>query len=205
VWEGAKAAKEVTEQRQQALAAYRLPPGKHGIPPEHVIENQRWRLLGAAAEVMAERGWARIRVADVCGRAGVSRETFYEHFEDLGDCLLAAYEMAADCVLDLASAACEGNGEPAERLRSALGDVLEFLAEEPALAHLLGPGGMGAPAIATARERLIGELACTDIERRGVEGAFVLVSEQVLKGAAARLPELTDQLAGLIGRSAKSS
>lgn len=201
MWEGAEGAKEVTEQRRQALAAYRLPPGKHGIPPEQVVENQRWRLLGAAAEVLAEQGYARIRIADVCRRAGVSRETFYEHFEDLPDCLLAAFEMTADCVVDLAAAACEGEGEPAGRLRRALDELLEFLAEEPALAHLLGAEPAAAvPAIAAARERLVQRLVTLGMKRHRVEGALALVSEHLAAGDPERLPSLAAPLTELIGR-----
>lgn len=174
----------------QSLSSHRLPPGRHGIPPEQVVESQRWRLLGAAAEVLAERGYAGIRGADVCARAGVSRATLYEHFEGLQDLLLAAYEMTAECIVDLASPACEV---------TTLAEILEFLAEEPALAHLLGPEvAAGVPAIAAARERLIERLADMGAERHCVEGALALVSERVAAGDAARLPELAPQLAELI-------
>jgi AcrR family transcriptional regulator len=200
VREGAEGTKEVTERRRQALTAYRLPPGKHGIPPEQVVENQRWRLLGAAAEVLAERGYGRIRVADVCRRAGVSRETFYEHFEDLPDCLLAAFEMTADCVVDLASAACDREGKKVERLRRALDELLEFLADEPALAHLLGAEATAAvPAIAAARERLVQRLVTLGVKRRKVEGALALVSERLAAGDGDCLPSLAAQLAELVG------
>jgi hypothetical protein len=53
------------EQESRAFAAYRLPSGRHHIPPELVAENQRWRLLGAAAEVLAERGYAHTKTADI--------------------------------------------------------------------------------------------------------------------------------------------
>jgi AcrR family transcriptional regulator len=40
----------------------------------------REALLDAAAEVLRERGWRRTRMADVASRAGVSRQTLYQHF-----------------------------------------------------------------------------------------------------------------------------
>jgi AcrR family transcriptional regulator len=169
------------------------------MPPEQVAESQRWRLLGAAAEVLVERGYARTRVADIAARAGVSRGTLYEQFEDLPACLLVAYEMAADCVCDLAFSTCDGEGEWEGRLRTALEEIMGFLAEEPALAHLLGTEvAVGVPAIAAARLRLMDRLIETGVERRSLEGAFALVSEWVTAGKAARLPELTPQLAELI-------
>ena len=201
-----------------SFAAYRLPAGRHGIAPELVAENQRWRLLGAAAEVLAERGYAHTKTADIASRAGVSRSTFYEHFDDLAACLLAAYEMAADCLCDLVSGACEGERAqdwPA-RLRAAIEEALAFLASEPALAHLLGPAApAGDLAIAAARDRLINRLAWPlrsgrklraeaasalppDTERRLAAAALGLISDRVAAGEAARLPALVPELAALL-------
>jgi AcrR family transcriptional regulator len=184
------------------LSAFQLPRGRHGIPPEQVVESQRWRLLGAVGEVLAERGYARTRVADVAARAGVSRGTFYEQFEDLPACLLAAYEMAADCVCDLADSARGGGGGCESNLRAALEEILRFLAEEPSFAHLLGAEAVvGVPAIAAARERFVARLTAMEVERRPVEGALALVSDWVAGGKTDRLPELAPQLAELIYRA----
>ena len=43
-------------------------------------------------EVCIERGAGNVTVAHVVERAGVSRRTFYEIFEDREDCFLAAFE-----------------------------------------------------------------------------------------------------------------
>ncbi len=185
------------------LSAFRLPRGRHGIPREQVEESQRWRLLGAAAEVLAERGFGRATVADIAAVAGVSRGTFYAQFGDLSSCLLAAYEMATECVCDLAGSACAGEGRPKDRLRAALEEILSFLAEEPTLAHLLGAEApAGVAAIAAARERFLAKLVEMGVERRSLEGAFGLVSKRVAAGESDRLPELTPQLAELIRFSA---
>jgi AcrR family transcriptional regulator len=205
VREGAERTAVAEEGQPPSFAAYRLPPGKHGIPPEQVVENQRWRLLGAAAEALAERGYGSLRGADVCRRAGVSRETFYEHFDDLGDCLLAAYEMTADCVRDLVLPAFQQEAGRGERVRGALGDLLRFLAEEPALAHLLGPEApAGVPAIAAARERLMQELVDVGVDRHRMEGALAILSAQAGVDAD-RLPALVDQLVDLIELRARRS
>jgi len=155
--------------------------------------------LGAAAEVLVERGYARTKASDIAARAGVSRSTFYEFFKDLSSCLLAAYEMAAECVCDLADSACGREGEWEARLRAALDEILRFLADEPALAHLLGPEvAAGVPAIVAARERLIEKLARSGADRHSIDGAFALVSERIAVGQAVRLPELAAQLVELI-------
>ena len=164
-----------------------------------MAESQRWRLLGAAAEVLAERGYVRTRVEDIATRAGVSRGTLYKQFDDLDDCLLAAYEMAADCVCDLAAGARDDENSWEKRLRAALDEILLFLVEEPALAHLLGvEAALSVAAIGAARERLLDRLGGMGAERRSLEGAAAFVSERVAVGEADRLPALAGQLAELI-------
>ena len=51
-------------------------------------------MLGAMVDLTRERGAERVTVAHVVGRAGVSRRTFYELFEDREACLLAALDEA---------------------------------------------------------------------------------------------------------------
>lgn len=197
-----------------SLSNYRLPRGRHGMPAEEVAENQRWRLLAAVAEVLGEKGYARIRSADVAARASVSRATFYEHFENVSHCILVAYETAADCVLELAADACETDGVWQERVALAITTIIGFLAAEPAFARLLGTeAAAGVPAVAAARIRLVASLAAllrenrltedaeasrrSGPEVRFVEGALVLVGDHLKADEAARLPGLAPELTRL--------
>lgn len=56
-----------------------------------VAEDQRTRLLDAIGRVAGEQGYETTTVADVVRAAGVSRTTFYEHFEGKEDCFLRAF------------------------------------------------------------------------------------------------------------------
>jgi AcrR family transcriptional regulator len=69
-----------------------LPRGPHQLARTEVAHSQRIRLMAAFTELMAERGYAGVRIGELVNRAGVSRATFYEHFEDKQHCLLAAYQ-----------------------------------------------------------------------------------------------------------------
>jgi AcrR family transcriptional regulator len=69
-----------------------LPHGPHELTREQVAHSQRTRLMAALSELMAERGYAAVRLAELVTRAGVSKATFYEHFADKEQCMLAAYE-----------------------------------------------------------------------------------------------------------------
>jgi AcrR family transcriptional regulator len=75
-----------------------LPRGPHQLTREQVAESQRTRLMAAFTELLAERGYAAVRIGDLATRAGVSRAAFYEHFADREACLLAAYDRFAAAV-----------------------------------------------------------------------------------------------------------
>jgi AcrR family transcriptional regulator len=57
-------------------------------------ELQRERIVAAALEVLGELGDGKITIKEIVGRAGVSRKTFYEHFENREGCFGAALEEA---------------------------------------------------------------------------------------------------------------
>jgi len=58
-------------------------------------ELQRARIVDAATELLAELGYGRITVEQIAVRAGISRKTFYEHFEEREGCFVAAIEASA--------------------------------------------------------------------------------------------------------------
>ena len=62
----------------------------------HVGEMQRRRLLLAIGELLSEGGVEAATVGSISRRAGVSRRTFYEVFEDREACFLAAFEQAIE-------------------------------------------------------------------------------------------------------------
>ena len=72
----------------------KLPRGPHALPQDVVVAHQRERLLDAAAPAMADKGYAELTVRDLIDRAGVSRRTFYQLFDDKLDCVFAAHERA---------------------------------------------------------------------------------------------------------------
>ncbi|MHB1810694.1 MAG: TetR family transcriptional regulator [Solirubrobacteraceae bacterium] len=97
----------------------------------------RQRMLIAIAEAVGELGIASVSVAEVVARAGVSRRTFYEAFEDRNDCLLAALDFAVERAAQRALPAWREHGEWREAIRGALAELLCFIDEEPVLGALL--------------------------------------------------------------------
>src|SRR5215213_1816945 len=84
----------------------KLPRGPHALPQEVVVAHQRERLLDAAATAMAEQGYAVLTVRDLIDRAGVSRRTFYQLFDDKIDCVFAAHERAFERLSEIVVSAC---------------------------------------------------------------------------------------------------
>lgn len=101
-----------------------------------IARSQRERLLDAAIDVVAEKGYAKTTVADLTREAGISRTTFYEIYPDKEACFLAAYDAAADVLARRVAAAFEAEGEWPSRVRAGLEALLGSLAAEPAVARL---------------------------------------------------------------------
>jgi len=89
----------------------RKPTG--AVAREQARQRLRLRLALAMIECVAEDGYRATRVADVIARAGVSRKTFYEHFGNKQDCLLATYDfIAAEGMRRIETAYSEASGWP---------------------------------------------------------------------------------------------
>lgn len=110
----------------------RFPAGVRTLPPELVKAVQRERLLAAMVETVTEIGYSALTVQNVLTRAGISRPTFYEQFEDKEDCFLAAFDAAAKRMRKRIEAAVSDAGPSwQEQLRAGLAELLNFIADEP--------------------------------------------------------------------------
>jgi AcrR family transcriptional regulator len=114
----------------------RLPPGRHGLPREFVVHNQRERLIAGLAEAVAENGYAGTTIGHITRHAAVSRRTFYEHFSSKDECFIAAYDTVMEQLRERVAAAFEEQEEWPQAVRAGLGAMLAFLAAEPNLARL---------------------------------------------------------------------
>ena len=128
------------------------------------------RMLAAMVQAVADKGYARVAVADVIERAGVSRKTFYEQFANKEDCFLAAYDATVDDLLATIDGALEALAPDwLAAHRAAVGAYLEALAASPefAKAFLIEVLGAGAEALdrrAAVQDRFATQLK--DVHRR---------------------------------------
>lgn len=196
-------------------------PGRRAAVAGQVAEIQRARILGAIVEVAAERGAANVTVAHIVARAGISRRTFYEQFEDREACLLAALEEAIDLASAAVLPAYESQSKWRERIRAGLVALLAFLDEEPGLGRLCIVEALGAgdralerraqcvaaliEAVDGARKELPEAKQPPPLTGEGVVGAvFAIVHARILARDAAgangaKSPPLSALLGELMG------
>jgi AcrR family transcriptional regulator len=180
-----------------------------------VAEIQRSRLIAAAIRAVGEVGYTATTVAQITGRARVSRRTFYELFPNQEACLAAAVEYVLE-VLEGELATLQLDLLPwRERIRAGLAAILAFLDREPVLARLCVVQSMrGGPAVLARREQALARLAaiidggrlesarvqsCTELTAEGVVGAALAIVQSRLAGAEAKpLSPLLGELMSMI-------
>src|SRR5271154_5868316 len=165
-------------------AAPRLRPGPGGLPRGQVTEIQRSRMLAAAVEAVQDVGYARMTVAEVIGRARVSRKTFYDVFADREDCFLAAFDQAIDSGATLVKAAYEQEAGWRDGIRAGLARLLLLLDDEPGLAKVCIVEALGAgPTVLERRAQVLEELAAVIDRGRAFTGTTNQLPDVTAEGS----------------------
>jgi AcrR family transcriptional regulator len=100
-----------------------------------LARDPRERILVAMAEIVAKRGYHGATIEHIVKRAGLSRATFYEYFDNREDCLLAGFDEAGvELQRRMETAAAEADEWP-DQVRGALVAVLDYTVENPAVAR----------------------------------------------------------------------
>ena len=101
-----------------------VPRGRHAPPLDVRLGVQRQRLFEAAAAVFARVGYAEASAEAISREAGMSKATFYEHFANKEECILALFDDAAAQVTHAMAAA--GQEAPDARMDLRLEVVLDL-------------------------------------------------------------------------------
>ncbi|MDX6505439.1 MAG: hypothetical protein QOG06_83 [Gaiellaceae bacterium] len=138
-----------------------VPRGRHAPPLPERQTLQRERLFEAAASVFARQGYAEASAESISREAGMSKATFYEHFANKEDCILALFENAVGFVLgELASGAQHAGEDPAGRVRAGIRAFLTALEAYPNEAQTLLVEIIGAgPRAARRRDEVLQSFA----------------------------------------------
>src|SRR5207244_5437039 len=85
----------------------------------------RARLLAAAMDAFARRGFADVNVDDICRAARIAKGSFYRHYRSKEELFFAAAEAAANEVAEAFGRAMAGGPVPLERAPEVLAPVIE--------------------------------------------------------------------------------
>src|SRR3954453_14492306 len=115
-----------------------VPRGRHAPPLEVRQDLQRRRLNEAAAAVFARVGYADATAEGIAREAGMSKATFYEHFTNKEDAILALFDSSAQLVAERMAAATRTVEEaPAAQIGAGGRAFLQTLSEFPERAQTL--------------------------------------------------------------------
>lgn len=196
-----------------------VPRGRHAPPLEVRREVQLERLFAAAATVFARGGYAEASAEAISREAGMSKATFYEHFANKEECLLALFDRARDEALGAIRAAVEvAPPETQARVRAGVSALLAIVALRPEAARTLLVEVVGAGPAAQARRdgvlEAFAEFLMRESEaeaRRGTVAAFSpdeayavvgaiveLISRQLRTGRPKRIEDLEPVIERLV-------
>jgi AcrR family transcriptional regulator len=152
--------------KEEEAGLPRLPPGRHGLPREFVVENQRGRIAAGMIEVVVDRGYVAASVTQVVAAAGVSRRTFYNYYSDKAEAFFDVYGQVTDFLAQaMTESGAAARGGWAAAVKAKVEALLDCFAENPDLVRFTfevpqAAGGDVAAAYRTFLERqleIIGE------------------------------------------------
>jgi AcrR family transcriptional regulator len=140
---------ELAPQLWEWLFAYPVPPGPLRATRRRVVKavpfaerqaqsNPPERVLRALAAVVAEKGYPDTTVAEIVERAATSQRTFYEHFKNKEDAIVAALDSGSAHMLAAALPAFRRAPDWPHAVHDTQEAMFCFGAEEPEYARLGG-------------------------------------------------------------------
>jgi AcrR family transcriptional regulator len=185
--------------------------GLRGLAPDHIARNQKRRLEAAMVEAVARHGYAGTTLRELVRLAGVSKTTFYEHFDSKQECFLATFDEIISQVTERVSARYRDEGDFRDRLVAALSCFMAVTVNEPDAAMLtavesltLGEAGVahrerGSAAfelmISQSFEHSPSEIEVPPITIRAIAaGIRGVVYRRLRTGTVEELPGLVDDL-----------
>ena len=167
----------------------------------------RERLLEAMLLVSGEMGYEHVAVKHVIERAKASRATFYKHFEDREACFTQAHRDATEWLYRRLIGAAKRQTGWREGLRAGMAELLEFCANQPAIAkavcvevHAAGAQALAqrselmerlSRALDSARREIPSRQAPPPVTATFMVGAIdTLVCAKLMDGDAEHAPEM---------------
>jgi AcrR family transcriptional regulator len=169
-------------------------------------------LLDGARDLLAQRDWAEITMADIARAAGVSRQTLYSEFGSRGEFAQALFLREADRFLVAVEEAVNANlHNPVAALAAAFDVFLTAAAENPLIRAVVAGDGndgllpyvttQGQPVVGQAADRLAAVISAgwPRLDRDAVDLLADCVVRLAISYAALPTDSAADSVATLLG------
>ena len=140
------------------------------------------RLLSALENAMATKRYREVTLADITSSAKVSRRTFYEHFKNKDECLLALARTTSQRILKSIISSYDAADDWPKTVKKVTSGYLQFIAEHPTLMYALyvEVAALGQSGLEVRREisQTFAEFLSsqTNLRRSSAEEALALVA-----------------------------
>lgn len=210
----------MSQPTRRAAAASRSRRARRGGAPGRSAPrpSQRERLIDAIVELAGRDGYQNLTVAQISGRAGVSSATFYEQFADREECLLAAYRVLSEEMLERMASSLRAE-DWASASRPAFSELLRGLEQDPDAGRLMFVEALaGGPRVRAEMSRVLDGVEGTaealldgappggvtlDIPGRALVGAVRnVVCRHLRSHSEDRLPRISEEMLAWMGRYA---
>jgi AcrR family transcriptional regulator len=186
-------------------------------PPDSPLSrsrlSQRERMVRAAARLVVEHGYEALSIPAISAAAGVSNQTFYEHFESKRDTFLTAFELLAGEAYATTAQAMSAAEDGPETVGVGVRAMLEHVAANELFARLAffdlataGPPAMDrADAVLDSFTALLdpadgsadgGEISLVLRQAVG-SGIWAVIQHEIAHGRRAELPRLAPAIVAL--------
>jgi AcrR family transcriptional regulator len=125
------------EKGRTAMSTAEETAGGEMQPWAEVTPDAARRLLVAAVEAFAERGYHATTTRDIAGRAGMSPAALYIHYKTKEELLHRISRIGHDKALDIVRSAAQGGGGAAERLTDAVRSFVRWHAGQHTTARVV--------------------------------------------------------------------
>jgi AcrR family transcriptional regulator len=177
--------------------------------PDSEALSKRDRIVSAATRLAFENGYEALSIPAISAAAGVSNQTFYDHFAGKQEAFLAGFDRLTKETMKLVAAAAAAEEQPPEAVGAGLRALLEHAADDELFARLaFFELPMAGPAALEQADKTLGGFtsffspqavpenteAPPVILKAITGGAWAVIQHEIAEGRGEQLPELAPEV-----------
>ena len=158
-------------------------------------DERRRRILDAAVEVFAERGYQGASMEEIAGRAGVVASVIYDHFTSKRNLYVELLELHGEALIERSVSRIQ-ESEPRERLLRGIEAFFEFVEEDPFVWRFLFRDPPAVPEITDVHR---------EIRDRATEEIASVLESQATPQVTAELPIPRKRAARMLAEAVRAA